>query len=101
MKINISKYLSVASLYENLAEEAAELAAAASKTARVLRDENPTPTTYVEGVKHVIEEYTDVINIANALYLNVNKQIQSDKLERWSKRILDKYEPKKEDSSND
>ena len=45
---------------ELLAEECTELAQAALKTARVLRGENPTPTTLDEAVNHLAEEMADV-----------------------------------------
>lgn len=50
-----------AALYESLAEEATELAQAAMKMARVLRNENPTPVTQKEAKGNLIEEYGDVL----------------------------------------
>ena len=46
-------------MLEQLAEEAAELSQAALKLARVLRGENPTPVTWREVRKHLIEEYDE------------------------------------------
>ena len=57
---HIAKEVGVAALYENLAEEAIELAHAALKTARALRNENPTPITTNEANNHVLEELQDV-----------------------------------------
>ena len=53
---------SEASLYEMLAEEAAELSAAASKYARFLRGEQPVKEGLTEEIllERVIEEYADV-----------------------------------------
>lgn len=53
---------SEASLYEILAEEAAELSAAASKYARYLRGEQPVKEGYTKEIllECVIEEYADV-----------------------------------------
>ena len=53
---------SEASLYEMLAEEAAELSAAASKYARFLRGEQPVKEGLTKEIllEHVIEEYADV-----------------------------------------
>lgn len=50
------------SLYEILAEEAAELSAAASKYARFLRGEQPVKEGLTKEIllEHVIEEYADV-----------------------------------------
>lgn len=39
-------------VYESLAEECSELAKAAQKMARVLRNENPTPVTEEEAKKN-------------------------------------------------
>lgn len=56
----IKELIGEAAVYEQLAEEAAELAQAASKCARILRNENPTPVTWTEAHANLIEEYTDV-----------------------------------------
>lgn len=49
-------------MYEQLAEECAELGKAALKMARVLRKENPTPVTEDEARAMVLEEAADVLN---------------------------------------
>lgn len=53
---------STASLYEMLAEEASELAQAASKYARYLRNDQPLSEEWNEGAgfSNVIEEFGDV-----------------------------------------
>lgn len=53
--------ISDAAMLEGLAEEAAELAQAALKLARVIRDENPTPVTAEEAEWHLSEEMVDVL----------------------------------------
>lgn len=50
-----------AAMYEQLAEECAELGQAALKMARVLRRENPTPMTETEASDMIIEEAADVL----------------------------------------
>ncbi len=61
----IRKKLTKPAMYEGLAEEAAELAQAALKYARICRGENPTPVSLREARDHVLEEYTDVFHIAS------------------------------------
>ena len=50
-----------AAMYEQLAEECAELGQAALKMARILRGENPTPVTEDEASAMVLEEAADVL----------------------------------------
>lgn len=100
-QINISNYVSIAALYEGLAEEASELSAAALKASRVLRDENPTPVTYQEALKNVIEELSDLQNYLNLLYLKPHPDLQKQKMDRFMDRVREKYQPQKEDSNND
>lgn len=77
-----------ADLYEQLAEEAAELAQAANKMARVLRGTNPTPKTEEEVRKNLVEEYTDVVSVgSNILDIEPDWLIGDYKLYRWTKRI--------------
>lgn len=58
----IARSSTEASLYEMLAEEAAELSSAASKYARFLRKEQPVKEGLTKEIllEHVIEEYADV-----------------------------------------
>lgn len=75
-------------LYEQLAEEAAELAQAANKMARVLRGTNPTPKTEEEARNNLIEEYTDVVSVGtNILDIHPDWLIGDYKLYRWRNRI--------------
>lgn len=54
-----------AAALEMLAEEAAELSAAASKLARIVRGENPTRVDRDTGYRWLIEEIADVRNALN------------------------------------
>lgn len=78
-------------LYEQLAEEAVELAHAALKIARIMRDENPTPVAEEEARKKLVEEYTDVILVADFAHLYTDKNVYVNKLSRWTDRIIAKY----------
>lgn len=92
---------SEASLYEMLAEEAAELSAAASKYARFLREEQPVKEGYTKEIllEHVIEEYADVdvsMTVAAAktedefeasfVWGKINHMVMK-KIERWHDRL--------------
>lgn len=75
-------------IYMELAEEAAELSQAALKMCRVTSPTNPTPKTYEDALNDLIEEYTDVVNIAEKLLkLKANETLGNRKLERWVSRI--------------
>lgn len=102
---------SEASLYEMLAEEAAELSSAASKYARFLRGEQPVKEGLTKEIllEHVIEEYADVdvsMTVAAAktegefqapfVWNKVNHMVMK-KIERWR----DRLNKKKEETSND
>ena len=88
MNINkIRELVPDAALYEQLAEEAAELAQAALKYARVLRNENPTPISRKDAELFVIEEYTDVLNVAELLEIEPNQYLQAHKMRRWIDRL--------------
>lgn len=79
--------LSKPCLYDQLAEEATELAQAAIKMARILRGENPSPVT-PQFVEHMVdEEYNDVMNIIHILGIPENKELQRDKMRRWIERL--------------
>lgn len=77
-------------MLEQMAEEAAELAQAALKLARVLRGENPTPVTEEKAWKHLVEEYTDVFQCAMELLLPVDWHQITEKSERFRKRWEEK-----------
>ena len=89
---HIAKEIGVAALYENLAEEAIELAHAALKTARALRNENPTPVTTNEADNHVLEELQDVYLLVLWLYGDFKYDIKTmgEKQARAIRRICEK-----------
>lgn len=76
-----------AAMLEQLAEEAAELAQAALKCARIERGENPTPVTKREAKAHLIEEFTDVETCAKELKLSANRDIEVMKIRRFYDRL--------------
>ena len=78
---------SKAALYEQLAEECAELGHAALKYARVLRKENPTPVTGAEALRRIVEEYSDLALVARMLGIVADDEIMCDKARRWAERI--------------
>ena len=87
-KLNyIKDNMSDASLYEQMAEECVELSHALLKAARILRNENPTPTKWKEALSNVEEEYTDVDLVATLLKIHPNYSTQAYKLDRWIFRI--------------
>ena len=61
-----------AAMLEQLAEEAAKLAQAALKLARIERGENPTPVSKEEAEENLREEYTDVYQCAMELEIPVD-----------------------------
>lgn len=63
-----------AAMFEQLAEECTELAKAALKMARIIRNENPTPVTEEEAIANIREEYTDVVQCAGELSLTVDDE---------------------------
>jgi hypothetical protein len=74
-------------LLEQLAEEATELAQAALKAARILRNENPTPMTLAQARDSITEEFTDVIHVSMELRLSPDDAQMQRKDERWIGRI--------------
>lgn len=73
-------------LYEQMAEECAELGKVLLKKARKLRAENYTPMSYHEIDNELIEEYTDVTLCALTLSLMFDDYILFSKLDRWISR---------------
>lgn len=74
-------------IYMELAEEASELSQAALKMCRIGSQTNPTPKSREEAYANLIEEFTDVINIANLLDIPFDFKESARKLERWVSRI--------------
>lgn len=91
----IKKSISEAALYEQLAEECAELSQAALKKARILRGENPTPIDMDSADEKVAEEYSDVSLCARVIGLEIDIISFNYKYMRWVERIM-----KKEDGGN-
>ena len=60
VEAKIAEKLSVPAALEQLAEEAAELAQAELKYARILRGENPTPVNVYKAHANLVEEKGDV-----------------------------------------
>ena len=84
----ILDHIGEAAMFEQLAEESAELSHAALKAARAIRRENPTPVTVEEAIANVREEYTDVFQCAShelgihADWKQVNRK-EDRFVERW------------------
>lgn len=74
-------------VYEQLAEECAELAKASLKMARISRGENPTSATYPEVIDNLAEEATDVYLCLFDLGLMPNPNTMYSKLKRFRERI--------------
>ena len=60
MPDDVLEMIGTAALLEQLAEESAELAQAALKMARKIRNENPTPKSRVDCIANLQEEIADV-----------------------------------------
>lgn len=88
MKKSMIDYIGTPAMLEQMAEEAAELAKAALKLARIERGENPTPVTREEAIRSLIEEYTDVIQCAE----NLDLQADYDQMEEKYARFIKRYE---------
>lgn len=74
-------------LYNQLAEEASELAQAANKMVRVLRGTNPTPKSFDDVAKDLTEEFSDLVLVAKILDIHVDWLVSEYKLYRWRKRL--------------
>lgn len=105
-KIEAIKYicsnLSTASIMEQCAEEAAEMAKAYLKWARVERGENPSPVTFAEAWDMAADEEQDFANAVTVLSCkldpdaldDVDERAVNNKIFRWAERIREKQEPK-------
>lgn len=79
-------------LFEGIAEEAAELAKAALKTARVMRKENPTPVTLDDAAREVVVEYSDLRIYIDILRIFVDAEVYDDKKQRFIERLKEGFE---------
>lgn len=84
---DICKRIGFAAAYEQLAEEAAELAQAALKSARIERGINPTPVDEDTAYLNLIEEVADLTVCLKVLNIKPNEKLCNEKLARWSKRL--------------
>ena len=88
----ISSTIGTPAVLEQLAEESAELAQAALKFARKLRDENQTPKSEEECLQDLLEELADVklcmeVFEEKNYYPDEIEQIMQQKRKRWESRI--------------
>ena len=83
-----------AALLEQLAEESAELAQAALKMARKIRNENPTPKSHADCVANLQEEIADVELCISVLPAALHDPAEvgrtmAAKHRRWNERLHD------------
>lgn len=83
----VTNAVPMVALFDQLAEESAELAKAAIKVARVVRGENRTPVTRYEAMKNVMEELADLAVVLDVLELEPDRQVMKYKLKRWVERL--------------
>jgi len=85
---NVRKQLPEIDAYISLAEEAAELAQAATKMARYLSGKNPTDKTLTEINDNLVEEFTDLMTVAKyVIGLETDPGMASFKMQRWISRL--------------
>lgn len=93
--MNIADEIGVCALLEQTAEECAELAQAALKLSRKMRNENPTPAISFVLRDKLTEEFADVANCmeellkANVVYEEEANYIAESKMKRWYERIAE------------
>lgn len=96
MKTRPSDYLGTCQLLTQLAEEAAELASAASKLVRVIDGENPSPVPFETARYKLLEESADVQNVLGELLKLDDWEevgvIKKQKMERWMGRLEQRRE---------
>lgn len=90
IKIEMVDAIGKPAMYEQLAEEAGELAHAAQKMARILRGENPTSVTEEEARRNLVEEFTDTMQSAIELNLGIDAQLAKEKRKRFWERWEEK-----------
>ena len=83
----IIKQVGAPALFEGVAEEAAELAKAALKVARVMRKENPTPVTLDDAAREVVLEYTDLRIYIDILRIYADGDVYDEKKQRFIERL--------------
>lgn len=91
----IAEKIGQAALLEQTAEEAAELAHAALKLARILRAENPTPVKPEAARAALSEEYADIevcateLRACGLLDLTSVVRVMEEKRNRWESRLTE------------
>lgn len=89
----IRNALQMRTLFEQLAEECAELSQASLKLIRALGNGNPTPVDYADAYSNLLEEAIDVqlvleiLQIPNWLERESLKNLYAEKLDRWYGRV--------------
>lgn len=94
MPDDVLEMIGTAALLEQLAEESAELAQAALKMARKIRNETPTPKSHADCVANLQEEIADVELCISILPAALNDPAEvgrtmSAKHRRWNERLHD------------
>lgn len=84
--------VSVPDILNQLAEEASELAQAALKMSRTMSSTNPSAIDSVDAYANLLEEYSDVVNVATVMSISSNNYICEKKMERWANRIKEMKE---------
>lgn len=74
-------------LYENLAEEASEVAHAALKVARIMRGENPTPLKIPQAMSRLKQEVCDLFVVCDVLGISGDYDYMFSKIQRWLSRL--------------
>ena len=95
--LNLRNQLGPAILYDQLAEECCELAQAALKQSRYIRQLNPTEMEQVDIVTNVNEEVSDVLLCLDVLGLSPDIRLMTAKLERWDKRVAKRFKEMQEE----
>lgn len=94
MSDDILEMIGTAALLEQLAEESAELAQAALKMARKIRNENPTLKSHADCVANLQEEIADVELCISVLPAALHDPAEvgrtmAAKHRRWNERLHD------------
>lgn len=94
MPDDVLEMIGTAALLEQLAEESAELAQAALKMARKIRNENPTPKPQTDCVANLQEEIADVELCISVLPAALHDPAEigrtiAAKHRRWNERLHD------------
>ena len=94
---HIAERIGTPAVLEQLAEECAELAQAALKLARIIRQENPTPVSYDTAYANLVEEIADVRVVVEVLEDTIGEintlDIELAKIRRCQERLKDIFDP--------